>query len=1115
MNHYFQTKPGRTIYRIIFWILVLLLSYTIIGFLALPPIIKVITVKNIEKNVNREISINIVMFNPYTLSLTMKGLSIKEKNGISDFVSIKDIYVDLQSISIFKFAPIIKSVTVDQPHLSIIRDKDGKFSFDDLIEAFTTETVSDNNSLDKDDNESEMFQFSLSNLQITNGNIAVFDKQFGKGHKIDEINLSVPFTSTIGLDIKRFTKIQLSMNFDNAALSIFGKSKPFTETMETSIDVRLNGLDITNYFEYIPFESNLLLSSANIDTENTIYFANTKENGAELSIVGDIFVKELAIIDKQNNPFFNLGLNHITLTRSNLLKGDVAFGNILIESPHLWINRSYDGAININKLIEQLMPGETQEPTTQPQESLTPFNQIALKIENLDIKDSRLFLKDSFQTTTPEKPASMEILKMEKININNIVYKMANESVTIGEVKTDNGQFYAQRLPNGDFNIDLFTNIGVTTSANTTGEDLTHETPFLVELENLMVNNFSSTCRDIADGQDEDIVVDVVNMSGTSISTRPNAIGNINLTCKLNETANIYVNGEVCMDPIKANMKLNVENIDLTPYQPFISYFMEEPPNIVIASGRLSSDGEFSFALSEENEISGGFNGNATVEDFLLYDNNSEKLVEFGELNINEALAKIEPISANVKSVAINNFNCFAAITEEGSINLLNIFPETKTVDAEHNNSSDEDTEHNNSSDEGTEISKTNLASEIEDTIVNYIKAYPINLDELSIDKSGISFIDFSISPNFSMKISDISGTLTNFSTEKSVDAKIEVNAKINNYAPAKIEGSINLLKEKPFANITVQLNDMDLTPLSPYTGKYIGYNVHKGKLNIELSYLIELINLDSTNNLMVDQFELGQRVESPDAIKVPIKLGLALLKDRKGQIKLEVPLSGRIDDPEFKIGRIIVKTIKNLIVKAAASPFKFIASAFGGSKDIKHIEFPAGSSILSSQSKLKLDTIIKALYERPGIDLEISGFIDKTEDTNTMISNQLIKMIKNEKLKETSNSGITTASIDDINLEANEYEKYLRKLYNVKYATNEINQDKTRPEIEAFIKSKIEITESEIKFLINNRIQSVNSYILDSAQVESERIFLVEAQNISPKKAENIKDSRVELGLK
>ena len=468
---------------------------------------------------------------------------------------------------------------------------------------------------------------------------------------------------------------------------------------------------------------------------------------------------------------------------------------------------------------------------------------MVVKLENLDIKDSMVFINDSFETVKGDKPATMEALKTGNIGIDNIVYNMGAESVTIDEILITDGQFFVESLPNGDLNLDLFTNIGVSSSSNVEDAitESTDEPPFLVQITKLGVDDFSVLCRNIVDGQDKDIVVDVVSVKGKNISTKPDSKANIEMISKINGTASIDVSGELCIDPVSANMKMNISDIDLSSFQPFIGYFIEDAPKITISSGKFSSDGAFSFALSETDVVTGGFKGDLSISELLISDHNNEQLAGFGDLNIKGSDVQIEPISVNVRSIALNKFKCFASLHEDGSINFMNIFPEIET----------EEIPEEDSSVEVIESSKKDLAMEFKEELNSYLKAYPVNLSELSIDESNISFVDYSIKPNFSIEISDIYGKVTNFSTEKASDAVIDAGAKINSYADGKIGGSINLFEEKPFAKLTVALKGLDLTPFSPYTGKYIGYSVRKGKLSLDLSYMVELVDLDSLNNFI------------------------------------------------------------------------------------------------------------------------------------------------------------------------------------------------------------------------------------------------------------------------
>ncbi|MCP4459226.1 MAG: hypothetical protein GY816_14575, partial [Cytophagales bacterium] len=272
---------------------------------------------------------------------------------------------------------------------------------------------------------------------------------------------------------------------------------------------------------------------------------------------------------------------------------------------------------------------------------------------------------------------------------------------------------------------------------------------------------------------------------------------------------------------------------------------------------------------------------------------------------------------------------------------------------------------------------------------------------------------------------------------------------------------------------------------------------------------------------LLVDQFELGDKVDSKDAVKAPIKLGLALLKNKKGEIVIKLPVKGNLNDPEFKLRGIILKAIMNVLVKAATSPFSFIASAFGGGEDLNYIEFSAGSSLITDDIKLKLDTIIKVLDERPGIDLEIAGFVDSKNDMEKLLLNEFDRKIKYQKFIKLTKKGKDVATVDDIIIGSEEYEKHLKKAFKAYKKANEIKikisskDENYISQMETLIKDSIKITEEDLRLLAKKRMQSIKSYILENVNVKAERLFLIETGVLSPEKKNKLKDSRVELSLK
>lgn len=199
----------------------------------------------------------------------------------------------------------------------------------------------------------------------------------------------------------------------------------------------------------------------------------------------------------------------------------------------------------------------------------------------------------------------------------------------------------------------------------------------------------------------------------------------------------------------------------------------------------------------------------------------------------------------------------------------------------------------------------------------------------MTLQGGAVNFSDKYIKPNYSANLVEVGGRVSGLSSEESRLADINLRGKLENSAPLE--------------DLKVDFRDMDLSPLSPYSGRYAGYEIQKGKLTLSLKYHIEKGKLDSENRVFLDQFTFGEAVDSPNATKLPVWLAVALLKDRSGEIHLDLPVTGSIDDPKFSIWGVVWKIIGNLLVKAATSPFALLGAVFGGGEQLSYLEFAPG----------------------------------------------------------------------------------------------------------------------------------------------------------------------------
>jgi hypothetical protein len=365
-----------------------------------------------------------------------------------------------------------------------------------------------------------------------------------------------------------------------------------------------------------------------------------------------------------------------------------------------------------------------------------------------------------------------------------------------------------------------------------------------------------------------------------------------------------------------------------------------------------------------------------------------------------------------------------------------------------------------------------------------------------------------------------LGGRVSGLSAEQNTTADVELRGKINDYAPLEITGKINPLRDDLFVDLKARIDDLDLSPATPYSDKYAGYAIEKGKLSLDVKYSISKGKLDSQNNIFIDQFTFGDKVESPQATNLPVKLAVALLKDRKGEIKLDLPVTGSLDDPKFSVWHVIVHILVNLIAKAATSPFALLGAVFGGGEELSYIEFDYGSTVITEPNLKKLDTVSRALQDRPSLKLDIEGRVDPENDREGLKQLLFNRKIKVQKLNEMVKKGQPAVPVDEVKIDPPEYDKYLKMAYKAEKFPKPKNflgmaKDIPAPEMEKLMLTHTEVREEDLRPLASQRAMKVKDVILKSGKVEPERVFILEPKSLAPEKKEKIRASRVDFTLK
>ena len=395
-----------------------------------------------------------------------------------------------------------------------------------------------------------------------------------------------------------------------------------------------------------------------------------------------------------------------------------------------------------------------------------------------------------------------------------------------------------------------------------------------------------------------------------------------------------------------------------------------------------------------------------------------------------------------------------------------------------------------------------------------------VSIGAVRIVNGAANFADFWIQPNYAVNLQNMNGSILGLSSDPKSRARVEFEGKVDRYAPAKIAGDINLLSAALYSDLKVSFKGVEMTSVTPYSGRFAGYKIEKGKLSIDVAYLVENRTLTAKQRFVIDQLELGERVESEDAVRLPLKLAVALLKDRNGVIDIDLPMTGSLDDPQFRMGPLIWKAFVGLITKAATAPFKLLGSLFGGGEEMNIIEFEAGSAALDPAAQEKIVAITKALTERPGLQLEVPTTYSPEVDRASINARRLEGLLRS--LPKSDELALADPAQRFELLVAQYRADYgaRTELPPAALALNATRKGERAPEaiaaanleLEQAIVQKHAVTDTDLEQLGQSRARAIQDSLLGAGTLDATRVFILGANPSAP--TEN-KKVRLELSLK
>jgi hypothetical protein len=1032
--------------KLALWIFWLLFAYAILGFLILPPIIRAVAVKQLSKQLDREVSIQKVKLNPFAFSTAIRGLLIKDKNG-EPFISWDEVYVNFQLSSFLGHPWVFKKISVTSPFARVQMNQDGTFNFSDLISKFSpTNSLSTNAAPAPPKAPARPVALWIGRLLITNATASVTD-----------LTHRQPFKRLVG---------------------------PLSFKLE--------------HFETDP------------DNKNPHVFTGTTDAGEKISWNGFFYLDPL-------RSWGELTLENLPLNKYAPLYQD----RVPFE-----IRDGFVG-VDVNYQLE-----------------LSATNRI------MAVTNTSFTLRD-FKLAEPDSQTNM--VELSRFAVTGVNVDAVGKQAEIGLVSADGGKFFLLRKGNAS------TNVAVAVppqpaeaSTNSPGGipallgSITNAAALLLNSTNLWTatvhdvefTNYAFRLEDLANSRPARLDLDDITLSVKNISNLPGTNLTVELSLRWNTNGTIKTEVAASFAPPTADIQLDLDRLDFGPLDPYL----EPKLNLFIPGSEFGLHGRIQLHTPAGQLPEVSFQGDTWLDGFRAVDGAlGEDLLKWDSVRVSGIDANLNPLGVAIKQIALNNVSASLVIETNHTINLL-----AALHPAGSNAPADTNALATTNETSAATVAKTPAAPETNAAPASPLP--PITIGSIVISNAAARFTDRSLTPNVHIAVQQFSGEIAGISSTEPRHADVNLHAAVDGVGPIDITGHINPFNETATNDLKITFKDVDLTPTSPYSGKFAGYRIAEGKLNLDLAYNLVGRKLKSKNVITLDRFTFGEKVNSADATHLPVRLAIAILKDRNGQILLNVPIEGSLDDPKFRVGKAVAHVLLNILEKAATSPFSLLSAVMGGGEELSYQDFAPGSAVLLPANEKKLDSLAKGLYERPGLQLEIAGSIEPDADRDALRRASLDKQIRTRQWMSLRKSERATTTPSQITLTPEQHAAWVKKLYGEAWGKGVINAAfiaantnlvaiaaqipsrsvktekgatilmegppspapkssklagasnlpkpaaSTDP-MEALLLAAIPVTDGDFEALASDRAKAVRAYLLQTGKVEAARLFLTENQ--------------------
>ncbi|GGJ99859.1 DUF748 domain-containing protein [Pseudomonas matsuisoli] len=708
---------------------------------------------------------------------------------------------------------------------------------------------------------------------------------------------------------------------------------------------------------------------------------------------------------------------------------------------------------------------------------------------SLDLAETTQLILNRFALNTPiplsvDRADGKPLIRIKQLEIGEGQLDLTQRSVALKRLHSEGLETWAAREEDGRLDWQtLFSGDSTPTETSTepAGTDEPAQ-PWRAQAEQIQLRDYRIHLTDRVPQPEVALELGPLNVDVEGFDTAPDASFALKLDTAIGEQGSLSAAGNIQLEPMTAKLQVETKDIDLRVAQSYITPYAR----VELRAGRLSS--ATSVELSAIEPLALNVTGRATIDQLHTVDTDHERdLVKWQKLDL-EDIAYEHGKRLSIERVGLEQPYTRFVINENLTTNFSDLLvPQAGNTDGE----------------DGTETSDP-LA---------------IHIGKVDIADGSANFADFSLRPPFVTAMQSLNGSIGTLDNASKTPANVTIKGNVDRYAPVSITGELTPFDPMQKLDIRTSFNQVELTTLTPYSSKFAGYRIRKGRLDLDLHYRIDDSRLNADNHVTLDQLELGERVESPDAVDLPIRLAIALLKDSNGRIDIALPVQGDLDNPQFDVMPVVWQTLRNLVLRAAQAPFKFMAGLVSGAgdQDLSVVGFAAGSSELNDNARSALDLLARALAERPALRIEVEGTSSPAADGPLLAQERLEREYQEVYFRILQRRGDTVpAKAEALQVPEEDKPALLAGIYRQRLkqqppeAWNELPDEERTRNMRSEVLASWQDSEPLRRLLAQQRAEQIKEYLV-SQRLAADRIYLIDVSNDDAKNGQV--NTRLQLG--